>query len=292
MIGSATPVNLSQHPFFATPVSLASFDRPTPYDDETATAQTIGMMALLATLDSSAPQILQATQEATAGCTTDKHKAGGIFRWIKSRLHFVNDSDLSEQFDGKPDQAEVLVRPVDLLAMPAPAGDCDDHSMLAAAMLRAAGIRCAYVTVAADPDSPDYSHVYVLVFTRGGDVVPLDASHGPRLGWEAPACGKRRVWPIEKEAMSKLSGLGIDWTTFSNVLDTGLNDATKILAPRYAVPQLNPGQYIQNAQGVMYQQPAGSSALSFPGISLGNSGNDLLLLGGLVLVVALMGGRR
>ncbi|GEM_PF-1429799 len=292
MFERATTVNLSQHPFFGSPVCLSSFDRPTPYDDETATAQTIGMMALLATLDSSAPQIVSATEEATAGCTTDRHKAGGIFRWIKHRVRFVNDADLSEQFDAQPDQAEVLVRPVDLLAMPAPAGDCDDFSMLTAAMLRAAGMRCAFVTVAADPDSPDYSHVYVLAFPRAGDPIPMDTSHGPRLGWEAPALGgKRRVWPIERETMRNLHGLGFDWSTFSNVLDTGINDATKILATRYAVPQLNPGQYIQNAQGVMYQQPPGSSALPLTN-SLGSGGTDLLLIAGLVAVVVLVGGRR
>ena len=287
VIESASTVNLSQHPFFDTPVSCTAFERPNPPDDETATAQTIGMMAILAALDSDAPQIVGAMRDATAGCTTDRLKAAAIHRWVKARVRFVNDSSLAG-FDKDPDQAEVLVRPVDLLAMPAPAGDCDDFSMLVASMLRAAGIRCAFVTVAADPYSPDYSHVYVQVFTRAGDRIPLDASHGPRFGWEAPATGKRRVWPID--AQSNLHGLGFDWSSFSNVLDTGINDATKILAPRYAVPQLNAGQYIQQGNSVLYQQPAGGSALSLPTSLTGNS--DLFLFGGALLLVVLLAGKR
>lgn len=291
MIERLTTVNLSQHPFFGTPVSYTTFERPDPPCDETATAQTIGMMATLATLDSAAPQIISVTREATAGCTTDRLRAAAIHRWVKNRVRFVQDSSLAG-FDPNPDQAEVLVRPVDLLAMPAPAGDCDDFSMLAASMLRAAGIPCGFVTIAAEPDSPDYSHVYVLVFTRAGDQIPLDASHGPRLGWEAPAIHKRRVWPMGTENMRNLHGLGFDWESFSNVLDTGITDATKILAPRYAVPQLNPGQYIQQGNSVLYQQPSGGGAgFSLP-TSLSSGSSDLLMIGGIVLVVVLLGGQR
>jgi len=50
----------------------------------------------------------------------------------------------------QPELAEVLIRPVDLLAMRTPSGDCDDFSMLAAAMLRALGIRASFKTAAAD----------------------------------------------------------------------------------------------------------------------------------------------
>ena len=54
--------------------------------------------------------------------------------------------------------------------MPAPAGDCDDFSMLTAALLEASGIPWEFVTVAADRDSPGrFSHVYVRALVEEAD---------------------------------------------------------------------------------------------------------------------------
>jgi hypothetical protein len=75
-----------------------------------------------------------------------------------------------------------------------------------------------------------------------------------------------------------------------NVLAAGLNDASKILTARYAVPQLNQGQYIQtgpNGQSVMYQGSP-SAAFQLPSISSLGSGSGLLLVGGLGLLLLLM----
>jgi hypothetical protein len=272
------------HPAFGRNIKVLTLSRPIPEDDETTTAQTIGVMSELARRDSTSPTVRRATTAAIAGAPDKESAAAAIHRWIRRTVHFVQDATLAG-FDPNPEEAEVLVRPIDLLAMPKPSGDCDDFSMLAAAMLAAAGIGSAFKTVAAD-SSPDYSHVYVVALLPSG-AVPLDASHGPFLGWEAPAKGKTKVWPID-QPMKNLRGLGIDWDAFSSVLNTGITDATKILAPRYAVPQLNAGQYIQTANGIMYQQPAGSTAgFSLPSVTSGNT--MLYLIGGLAVVLLVAG---
>jgi hypothetical protein len=77
--------------------------------------------------------------------------------------------------------------------------------------------------------------------------------------------------------------VGFNW---QGLLTTGFNDAAKILGTRYAVPQLNAGQYIQSGPNgtVMYQQQPGSTG--FPGGLTSGSGSSMgmLLIAGIGLV--------
>lgn len=220
------PFKLGYHPNFSGPVQVLTLERPQPEDDETTTAQTIGFMAELARQDSRHPIVRRAAYAAIANAgPSARDQAAAIHQWIRNRVRFVQDSTLAG-FSDDPDNAEVLVRPIDLLTMPQPAGDCDDFSMLAAAMLRAVGIPAAYRTVAAEAGNPNYSHAYVLALLPDS-ALPVDASHGPYAGWEAKAAGKSRTWPIDpEEAMQQqrrnLSGLGDD--DFATV-DYGPTDA-------------------------------------------------------------------
>jgi hypothetical protein len=62
------------------------------------------------------------------------------------------------------------------------------------------GYKVWFATLAASPDSQDYSHVYVVVRDHQGNRIPLDASHGGYPGWEAPEAGRGmryREWPVE-----------------------------------------------------------------------------------------------
>ncbi|MBZ5580908.1 MAG: transglutaminase-like domain-containing protein [Acidobacteriia bacterium] len=252
-------------------------------------------MAQLVREDSRSPIVRRAAHEAIAGAAGDpRGQAAAIHGWIRRHVRFVQDATLAG-FSDDPDQAEVLIRPVDLLTMPQPKGDCDDFSMLAAAMLRSVGIDSAFKTVAAESGNPNYSHVYVLALLPDGQT-PLDASHGPTLGWEVTAQGKSRLWPLDEAQMNRtLSGLGVDWTAVESIAGKALDTTSKILIPRLAVPQLNPGQYVQQGNQVMYQQPAGTSPLAFPGVQLGsNTGlGTIVLLGaaavGLLLLVTRKG---
>lgn len=253
--------------------------------------------------------------------------SSAVHQWIRSHVKYVEGATLVP-WRKKEDAAEdqVLIRPVDLLAMTDPQGDCAVFSMLAAAMLARIGIpHLAYKTVKADPEYPDqYSHVYVIA-----DGLPIDASHGPRAGWEVtqyqPIAGAA-LWPLEKQMIiplaeldyslsdSELSSLAQDinptlapgvlsqmsipppmistspTSGWLSVLNTGINDAAKILGTRYAVPQyagsLSPGMSVRNANGTITQAAPGMAISS-------GGGSSLLLIGGIglaaLLAIATMG---
>lgn len=254
-------------------------------------------MAQYAREDAVHPLIQAATREAIGAMPRRAPNAywtaEAIHRWIRRRVRFVDDSSLAG-FRPSPAEAEVLIRPADLVAMPDPQGDCDDSSMLCAAMLRAAGIPAVYKTVAANPLEPDvYSHVYTVALLPDGPL-PLDCSTqagvDPRPGREVPAAGKSRLWPIE-ETMHRLSGMGVNWDALTNLATKGLDITGSIMKSRYAVPQLAPGQFLQQDGSVYYQQQPGSGPLAFPGVGVGGSTGGWLLLGGIALLAILLATR-
>lgn len=182
------------HPHFPAPVRYSVTALSNVPDVQVE--QTIALMQQYALEDAGSPLLHAAVRQARqARPSADLISA--IYWWVKDRLRFVLDEVTAAALppDIAGEVVETLVRPVDLLQS-AGAGDCDDYSMLLASMLLAAGVRCAFVTVAADPEARDrYSHVYVAAYAPGR--IPLDASHGTAPGWETPnRFGKRRTWPL------------------------------------------------------------------------------------------------
>lgn len=273
------------HPNFQGQVNYQAWDQPA--GDEEATAQTISLMSYFARHDAASPAVEVAAAIATRGAVTQKEKAASIWRWIKAHISYAEDSRAAAALAGLiPDaaSAEVLIRPVDLLRMKSPAGDCDDFSMLAASMLIASGIRPYFKTIAADPQEPDsYSHVFVIApVGEGGSAFALDCSHGPYPGWEAPTEGKTRVWDLSLK--SQLNGLrAVDW---GKLLQTGVETTSTILTQRLGVP---PAGVYKGPDGTFYRQQPGESSLQFPG-SVGTGpgiGTLALIFGGLILVMQL-----
>lgn len=129
-----------------------------------------------------------------------------VYNYVRGALRFKRDSELAQGIEGWGAIVEVLIRPADMLTMRPPEGDCDDFSMLVAALLLAGGVSCSFACVAADPLDPErFSHVYVVAHLAGGDVA-IDASHGPVFGWEAPNnLGKRQLWRVPMN-----TGLGVE----------------------------------------------------------------------------------
>lgn len=264
-----------------------------PSDDEQATAQTISRMAKYARKDSRSELVRTTAHRAIAdrsGCPAE-----AVFWWIRRNVQFQPDEEFVRGLAGikDPENVEVLVRPVDLLTMPQPAGDCDCISMLCASMLRALGIEAKFRTVEADPRYPQsYSHVYVIAKTARGDL-PLDCSHGPHPGWEVRPLGKQRDWAIEEPMQTNLGAL---WEDLAKI---GAQTASTVVTARYAQPPA--GTYVQNgpAGSVYYRQPANSSAFSFPGaqLSFGDAGSlgtilVLVVIGAIVFAIARSGGHR
>jgi len=119
-----------------------------------------------------------------------------VWGWIRAHVAFVSDETVLVDALGLEGELELLITPPVLLSMARPAGDCDDFTMLAGAMLLAAGIpRVEVTTVAADPtDHTRWSHVYLTATLGNGARVVMDCSHGEWFGWEAPQYYARRYW--------------------------------------------------------------------------------------------------
>lgn len=234
--------------------------------------------------DAAHPRVIAAVQQAVAG--TAPSDTGGliraVFAWVKRQVLLVSDAELA-RLGGFPKaaDAEVLIRPADILAMPQPQGDCDDFAMLGAAMLRALGIGSELITVAADPaDISRYSHVYVLAVLPDGQRLPLDLSHGVQPGWYPGSLGKTRIW------LQPHPGLGdIDW---GKLLQIGAETGSKIATARYAQPPA--GTYIQAGPSgqTIYRQPEGSAAaLQFPTTQITSNWLTVAILVALALVLIL-----
>ncbi len=168
-------------------------------DPDTQVAQTCALMAKYVREDADSPEILTDCIEAS-GSTDPATIAADCWAFVRGRIQFVNDEVTAQPFTGmfRDGIVETLVRPRDMSAMQGKrTGDCDDFSMYLAALLTANNIPCKFVTLAADPADPSrYSHVYVAAYIDG-QRLPLDASHGPHAGWEAPnKFWKRAEWPI------------------------------------------------------------------------------------------------
>lgn len=189
------------HPGFSGTVSYTA--ESLPDDNNLATARTIQVMCryiredagseiIRAALDSAVTPILRGNNWVTLML---------VFGWVRNNVTFRKDpasAALMANPPAAPAEIELLIRPIDLLRMERPTGDCDDFSMLTAALLRTAGIPCQLVTIAADPEQPnDWSHVYVQA-EIDGRAIALDASHGTHLGWEYPTPARKKNWPIDE----------------------------------------------------------------------------------------------
>lgn len=179
---------------FSRPVELVQSQLPN--DADAATAATIARMRVISSAD--AGLFVPLARSLGAGGDVGRF-VSAVHGWVREHVSFVQDSQLAGVLGLAipPDEAEILVQPSELLGMSHPAGDCDDFSMLVAAILAAGGVSCSFATVAANSAAPDkYSHVYVVAHTPNGDV-PIDASHGRRAGWAVPnRFGKLRYWPM------------------------------------------------------------------------------------------------
>jgi len=186
-----------------------------PDDPAAQVAYTIGLMNDGA-LDSAATPELQRDAE-TARTLGNGDVVTGAHTLVRSALRFREDADTAGwlQLPGNSDTVEVLTSPVDLSRAVAaglqPAEDCDGYAMYVASVLLAAGVPCAYVTVAADPYQPgDYSHVYVAAYPAGRGRIVLDASHGEWAGWECPdQWNRKREWPLRRRRSHRLLALAI-----------------------------------------------------------------------------------
>ncbi len=150
------------------------------------TAQTIDLMARLALGDwGTAHQVVRAQAVAiVAGLPANDRpgEAAAVLAWIRDQVRYVGD----------PVGVERVQSPHHTLTQ-ARAGDCDDLSTLAAALLGAIGHRTRFVTGGMSPGA--WRHVWVEVDVGGW--VALDACAAKPLGWFAAFPIITR-WPVNE----------------------------------------------------------------------------------------------
>lgn len=197
-------------------------------DPDDQVAQTIAIMRRYVDEDWDSPEIIKDAAEALAQFGdldgTEHDRIQAVYHYVRGKVRFRTDEDTARHVptrDGD-DVVEVLIRPRDLSVMCdgrncERSGDCDDYSMYAAALLRQLGIQSAFVTVAANPATDQYSHVYLAAYTADGQRVPLDTSHGQYPGWETDKVTRRDEWPVTRSAVLPLIiALGLAWLLFAD----------------------------------------------------------------------------
>ena len=235
---------------------------PAAQDSDTATSQTVDLMCRYVRETDSDPVIQQAAEYARqrfgANAQDPAGLAWGVFWFLKHNMRFVVDEAPMFRL-GLPNEQDLLISPSVLIRMSDRAGDCDDFTMLGAALLRALKVPYAIVTIAASPDDPGrWSHVFLMAMCP--NPLPLDASHGSGPGWMVPAAHTFRwqCWDENGKAVSVPrprkhslngwvpSGLGQDLSSLpsdlsdpynlaGDILNTAVPDTTNY-APTYTAP--------------------------------------------------------
>jgi hypothetical protein len=238
----------------------------------------------------------------------DLSEAHAVYTWVQGHIRFTKD----------PVTKEKLYPPQELLKIRA--GDCDDISMLMAALLIAIGYPARLITLAANPASPnDFSHVYVEgeIPPGSGWWVPMDAARSDaEFGVAPPTYSRKRAWSLTDDTFQDLgrshprralsgyprfatyrgqSFLGDD--SEDALIAQSMAELPAIMYASQGVPVSSvaaspygtystgytPGAGIPPAG---YQLPAVSASLS------SSSMMPLLLIGGAVLMVMMMGGKK
>jgi len=129
------------------------------------------------------PEVRIAALQAVRGAIKNLNEIDYVLDWIKRTIEFRGENE------------ETLQSPAVTLQLRA--GDCDDHAMLIAAMLRSVGYNVQFKTVAAAASSPgQLSHVYVVVQDkRTGEWKGVDSTVSQSFaGWEPPMVYRTKVF--------------------------------------------------------------------------------------------------
>lgn len=129
------------------------------------------------------PSTRVAAIEAARGSVKNLTEIDAVLAWVKRNIEFRGEN------------AETLQSPIVTLQLRA--GDCDDHSILIAAMMRSLGYNVQFKTVAASRQDPtQFSHVYVVAQDkRTGAWKALDSTvPGSFAGWEPPRIYRSKTY--------------------------------------------------------------------------------------------------
>lgn len=226
-------------------------------------------------------------------------EAETIYTWVLQNIRFAKD----------PVTKEALYPPTELLKIRS--GDCDDISMLLAALYLAVGYPARLVTIAANPETPqEFSHVFVEVELPPGsnNWIAADAARpGSQFAVPPPMYYRKRIWSLIDDSFQDLAGMtrlrglgnyrglgddGIDW---GSIITQGIQETPQIIAVATGQPT-----NLSNRAGVVATGPYSSFATPMTpgygipqagyssGVSVGTSSSLLLPLLGVLALVLLM----
>jgi len=160
------------------------FSRPIP-DGDAGVHQTVRWMQALVQGAGGvrSPEVRAAALEAARGSERGMSEIDAVYAWVKDNIEFRGEA------------GETLQEP--RVTLHWRAGDCDDQSMLAAALLNSLGYLTRFRTIALK-DSPDeLSHVYVEVFHRQSKQwIPLDPTVARAWpGWQPDDAARMVEYP-------------------------------------------------------------------------------------------------
>lgn len=204
------------HPAFGAHVNY-TFE-PMASDPDSQVRQTVDKVRDYLYVDRNADLM----RELHAACLEEaqgEHPLLGIWSCLKRWMTFRHDADIANDLGTedprKGDVVEVLIRPVDQALLIKLRGigveDCDGWNMLGACLLTLSNIPCSLATIAADSERPrEFSHVYTVAYVDGKRI-PLDFSHGPHIGWEAPHSRIKewQIWPVPVSYVKPLVAVGM-----------------------------------------------------------------------------------
>jgi hypothetical protein len=282
------------------PFAGVATSRPLPEGDE-GVAQTIATMNQLVDDAVKDPAVNRYAVDIVRNIPAfqpdaDILRAQAIYQNVMENFAYVQDPI------GPLGPKETL-RPVrELLDLKA--GDCDDLSMLIAALCGTVGYETRFITVAADPEhSSQFSHIYPEVLASGKWIAMDCARPGAHFGAQPQGAFRVQIWPVPARVnpLSRLNGLGRlqrygrmgnmgDGSTFAQDVQASGTAAADIIAAT------NPNSvYYRNAANPSLVTPGSSPYAASPllpssGINIGGTTNTttLLLFGGLALLLVLM----
>ena len=260
------------------------------------TIQTIRVMRKLVDQAVSDPEFVRHAIELVRN--VPEHDENGeifaLYSFVHDYIRYTKD----------PVTKEVLVPPKELLRRRA--GDCDDTSMLIAALAIALGYPARLVTISANPEHPnDFSHIYpeVELPPGSGSWVALDVARpGAQFGLSPASYFRKRAWSLIDDSHSDLNGCtrmsGLaGYTRLGQLSETDqlisqvVAETPQLMAVAQGNPTYNAGGIVATGSPYtsfvapgMVTQPAGYSAQTQ--VSSLGSLLPLLLIGGLIFLVA------
>lgn len=178
-------------------------------EGDAGTEQTVELMRQAVRAGLQVPFVWQTARRIFPNSTyhDDPGQVRKVFAWVKNNIRFMRD----------PYGQETVSTPERTLEQGF--GDCDDITVLMAALLGSLGYRTRIVTVASTPHTEQFTHVYPEVLVRGRWVAVDAARPGAAFGKTVPRYSRKRVWDVTNGEPQDVAGLNGEYLGSQTVLD-------------------------------------------------------------------------